>query len=556
MESGGKKARSWLAASVSVYVVLGVVSALQPVGLQYDEALHERGAVDLLRTASAAAGKQPGDLLVFGRIVRLMVAPYVGAVKDYLLAPQFALFGTNPHLSRLTAVALTTVGLYGIGSLIRQELSDRLAVVVVLLMAVNPSLIHHTVFDNSPTSPWMAVLGAVALAMGRLLRRGDRSSAAMVGLSLGVGVWARLNFAWLVLASAVALVVVLRKQVLSQVRTLAWIAGGAVAGSLPLLLYELTTRLRSFHVDYLPHQPVTRALIETRASMVVDTVLADPEHRRMIWAGPPAPRWQWLFTATILVIAGVVALVAPGADRRLRTWARVAALATLGFAGLMLTSSLLIAHHHLVTLVPLVCLLLTLAGYMLVRWRPPLIPVVALCCLVQLALGIQWDVRDIAGLRATHGRGMWSDAHDCVAAYLARAHPPGPVQLLDWGFGQNLHVLSEGRVPSQEAFWGADEESGAGGLRWSEAVRTYSTFVIHTEQFTFFPPAGKGFLRALSESGRTATTVRFSQRGGRALAVVYELDESSAPARMNTTERAVARLKTHGCPGVSAAAPT
>ncbi len=88
----------WIAFGAMVlYCLLATVLILQRPGLHYDEALWcwARCRCAILRQNSRCR-TIPTPGIVFGhRCLPLMTVRYVGAVKDYLCLPLFALFGTR-----------------------------------------------------------------------------------------------------------------------------------------------------------------------------------------------------------------------------------------------------------------------------------------------------------------------------------------------------------------------------------------------------------------------------------------------------------------------------
>src|SRR5688572_22280574 len=71
-------------------LILGYVSP----GMQYDEAIFESGAVRLLAQPTRLPPSRPATLKIGSVYLPLMVLPYAGAMKDYLVLLPFALFGT------------------------------------------------------------------------------------------------------------------------------------------------------------------------------------------------------------------------------------------------------------------------------------------------------------------------------------------------------------------------------------------------------------------------------------------------------------------------------
>ena len=109
---------------------------------------------------------------VFGRRLPLMIIPYVGAVKAYAALPLFVAFGANAETSgspaSSSALSESPVSSRSIGTQAgTRSRADRRS-----LLAIHPSYLELTVFDNGGVSVWMAGMGLVALALTFHLRRG------------------------------------------------------------------------------------------------------------------------------------------------------------------------------------------------------------------------------------------------------------------------------------------------------------------------------------------------------------------------------------------------
>jgi hypothetical protein len=108
--------------AVALNLVFATVLALQSPGLHYDEALMAHGAVHMLTGAGEPTFPHDrGSWVKLGsRWFPLMVIPYVGAAKHYLLLVPFALFGPQVLILRLVSAWLAVLGIWGLGRLVRQ----------------------------------------------------------------------------------------------------------------------------------------------------------------------------------------------------------------------------------------------------------------------------------------------------------------------------------------------------------------------------------------------------------------------------------------------------
>ena len=108
----------------------------------------------------------PGCVLLKG--FPSMCVRYVGPIKDYLSLPLFAVFGVHTWIIRAVSILLASVGLFGIGRLAGG--------VTALLLAINPTYVTMTVFDDDAIAPMMAAVGLLCLGISAYLRQANRGS--------------------------------------------------------------------------------------------------------------------------------------------------------------------------------------------------------------------------------------------------------------------------------------------------------------------------------------------------------------------------------------------
>ncbi len=554
--------RAWCAQrsvglSTLLFALISLPYALSNVGLEYDEALHQVGAAEILHRGSRAGSSDPATWIhVLGVPFKLMVVPYTGAVKDALLVVPYQLFGTDPVVGRLLAVALGAVGVYGIGRLTRNQLGPLIGALCALVLAVNPAYIDQVVFDNGPVAVWMFGLGLLALALDRALRRPSKTSAFLLGVTIGLLVWIKLNALWLLASLAIAIVVVLARRIVALVRTdrgrvltLTAMSGlGALLALGPFLAYQRKNSWKSFALDYLPTEPLTQELLKGRLRALPDALLSDAEHRA-IWDGHPQsvlsrvgliPLWQQLFVAGVVATALVLAFVLRDrgncANRRRIQWARIAGVATALFAIQMLTTRYVLQQHHLVLLIPEVVVLCIVAWAVAAprhrAWRWLGIGSLAL----YLGLAGYWNAVSVRHLTDTGGRGYWSGAIDCTARYV-ELRDDRLFQVLDWGMRTGIAVLADDSPRLRETWVPelSDPEYSARLIPWAEDLARGGTYLISAKRSQLRPAPGDNLVEALRgavEQGQAEfTAVGFSDELGHpAIAAVEVYPPGADPA--------------------------
>jgi len=512
--------------AAALYLILAMILGLGSVGLQYDEALQQHGAVHMLNpTNNPGFSYVKGQWIYWsGRYWPLAIVPYVGAVKDYILLLPFALFGTGPEVARGTNAMLGALGIWGIATLIRNELSVRIATAVAFVIAIHPAYLAQTVYDNGVVVVWMAILGLLSLTVAHYKKRPSALAATCVGLAMGVGVWNRANFLWLIASAFVSIAIVFGGKLLIPVRHIAALVVGGLVGVSPFILFQIISKwsiLRFLNGAQVPDSVIT--LLSPRLQMISEVLISDAE-QRTIWNGPPLPLWQSRFFSVILILS-LCACFAPNptGSKNVIAWRRASALTMITFALIMLCSKLSIAYHHLISLVPLAAIVVVLAFHEVsTRWKKARIVAIAVA-VVYVASATYWNLAAARGVRETGGVNMWSDGINALKDKLILDYEGREVEILDWGLQNNLYVLSNGKIASEELFWGANEKQAGSGDSWSELIARGGVYLTNSGENMHFPTATWGFLAALTASGQPYKLIEFHQKQGRPYAELYEI---------------------------------
>ncbi len=519
---------------VSLYLILATRLLGAHVGYEMDEALYVESAVFLLHGHGAPPFVHDAAswITLFGRSWPLMIIPYVGATKAYVALPLFAALGTSAEVARLAGILLGGLGIAGLVTLIGMQVGPGAGLLVGALLAIHPSYLDFTVFDNGGVSVWMAAMGLVALALAHHLHRRSTFSGFLLGAAAGLGVWGRANIVWLLTSAIAAALVSWGLRALPAKRQGAAMVIGGLFGALPLLVYEVRSGMATFQFVSSTRQPLSGRLLAPRLRGLAETLISDGEQRG-IWGGPRVPAWQLGVGAAVLAVV-LIAIFLPvrGGDSAVGRWRRAFAAAAGTLMAILLLSRLNVSQHHLVAVLPL-----TIAAVVLltVEFRPLSRPAVALlaaaaCGLATLSLG--WDVRIDRGLRETGGKRVFSSALSDVAAYLeAHPVPPDRLKILHWGFQNNLYVVSRGSVYGDELFWRSTREASARGWTWDAEIRNGGSFLIFRfpQPSSPFSAGAEGFLEALDRHTGPRQEKLFFDRTGSPVAAIIEIDP--APSR-------------------------
>lgn len=525
-----RKALALFALLVGVELLLYVAFATRliraHVGYQYDEALYVSPAVFVLHGVGVPPTRDYGRWIAAnGRRWPLMIIPYVGTTKAIVALPLFALFGITPETARFSGVVLGCVGIAGLVTLIGVEV-DRLAGLIVgAILAIHPSYLDLTVFDNGGVSVWMAAMGLVSLALTNHLRRETRLSAFLLGIAAGLGVWARLNVLWLIASVIAAALIVYGRRAIPPKDHIWAMAIGGCCGAFPLVLYEVGSGFATLRYIADVRQSLSLSRVPNLLQEAAELMISDGEQRG-IWAGPPLPSWQIKVGAALLASVALCLFVGvPSSGSGISRWRRAFAVSAVVLAGIMVISGFQIAPHHLVAVLPLALATLTILSVEAVSRFRIVVPLLAVAAGLSLLL-VSSDVRIVCGLRQSEGKGLWSSAVDEVRRYLhSQSVHPDRLKILNWGFLQNLYVGSGGSVYGSELFWGANRVRSSRGLDWESEILDGGVFLMYV--FPTGPPsleaAAEGFSQALKDYRGPRREKRFFDRSGSPVALLVEI---------------------------------
>ena len=465
-----------------------------------------------------------------------MIIPYVGTVKAAVALPLFALFGIGPATARFAGILLGGLGVAGLTIFLARRISAAAGLLTGLLLAINPSYLDFTVFDNGGASLWMASLGLVSLALLHHLRRHSAASAFLLGVAAGLGVWARLNVLWMLAALALAGALAFGRRAVPARGPLAAMAAGGFLGALPLIAYEVGSGVATWKFIQSTREPASAARALRRLQELAETMVSAAE-QRALWAGPRLPWWQVGFGAFLFGLALLCAVLprplgAPDISR----WRRFFGIASLAATALFCASGLNVSQHHLVGVLPLA--IASLALLMVEFWprRRLVVPLLAALGVLALLSGY-WDVRIQRSLRATGGTWFWSSALDEAAGYLeARAVAPSRLKILTWGLHPNLYVASGGAVHGTDLFWGATSQLSSRGLTWDAEIREGGSFLLHLSPAGSAPldAASTGFRRAYDAYAGPRRETRFFDRSGMPMVLLVEVEPAASPGRVGS----------------------
>jgi dolichyl-phosphate-mannose-protein mannosyltransferase len=534
-------------AAILVFIQLASWHVSVP-GLFFDEVIQNVSAFAFVK------GGLPGESIVLhaggpqlrlgSHAMNLMTVPYVGDVKNAAFVPVAELFDFTVKSVRYLSIAVAALGMaatYAFGRrLFENSLIPALALV---LLAVDPSFIFFSRVDFGPTV-FMVLLKAVGgWQLLRWWKTNSRWSLALGAFALGLGVYDKVNFAWVLGAAAIAVAVVAGPAVWRRLnaRVLLLGAGAFVAGCLPLIIYNLRTDLASLHSLDTGHQHVAGSYLSNVRDRfgVLSDLLDGSAVADLIRAPFPS---HFVELPLLFALAGVAVCVQLLRVRPLTRELRAGAFLVLSTVVLMLIAAsagsinpLRFNGHHVLLAYPFPHLVLALLVVQVgraasLRARAPrrravFASATALLAAAPVTLALISSVGMLRTLDRTGGHGVWSDSVYDLERTVLREHDGQPVVPLDYGFGGNVVGLSQGRLNFRDLTYDLDTERArdvlAGPLR---DRRTW--FILNSNGTTVYPRPRRRFFQEVGElGGRPRLVHRFRSRDGEPTFEVYSVPD-------------------------------
>lgn len=485
-------------------------SRLELPGPYYDEVVQAVPAAEFLDGRIRGA-PLPGSqaLHLAGRPFPWLTQAYMGALKSQLLIASFALAGEQVAVLRATTLVWSTLGLLAALVFGWRALGAGAAALGGLLLVTDPSFVFLSRHD------WGSFALGFALRCGALAAAvlwwdsGKARWALAAGAALGLGVYNKIDFAVFPAAALGALLVAGRGTVAAALRQRrAQVLGAAALAGLLALPIAVSLFTLAGEAGRLAEQVAFAEKWRAHGA-----VLDGSYFLRLMRAGgrfdvlfaEPAPRGG-------LGLAAAVAALGLGAALLRRRAPRGSAF-VLVCGGLTLALLLLAPGaaraHHVMNAWPFPHWILALGllglwgrGGGRAFWLRRTLAVAVLAGVVGANLRVV--ERTHAEIRASGGRGFWSDAISTFAAQ-ARERPGLRVVCLDWGFHTQIALLAPG-VRSLDAIWAARREL-ARGRAWVLEGDARTIYLVHAPPYDLFP-LGSAFRDALDERPAADVTVR------------------------------------------------
>ncbi|MDG2307681.1 MAG: glycosyltransferase family 39 protein [Candidatus Binatia bacterium] len=429
---------------IATFLLVGVQGIGRP-GLLYDEVLFVNASLGGLNETFI-------HLRVWGVPVLLMA--YIGALKAWLYAPVFWIWGVSPESIRIPALLLFAASLYVNARLASMLFGRFLGLVFLLALATDPALFFASRLDLGPNAMMSLMKALGLLLLFRWIRSPSNRLLAGLLLVLGLGVFDKLNFAWFVIGLATAALTFSRR--LRQ-GLIAGAPGSWVLLSVPTAigLYVAVTSVLPLLFHYETGHEQESVLSMARWDYVSTwawLTLTGEALRMILFDQPPIPAAPWsgllagLLTASLLTISRRTFEVD---EIPTSAWPIVlffVALSTTVLV-LILVTPQATRPHYMLALHPdgyflAVALFAAVAGSVQTSWKRPVASgVIAIATLV-VVLNVQRSAEYLDRTRSADAFLDWASPAIYSLAQRVQELDPDVIVSSQWGLHNQLFALA------------------------------------------------------------------------------------------------------------------
>lgn len=221
-----RRAKVWAAGTLLLGVAAWLAGRnIAAPGLYYDEML-------FINAARGGHGAQFLHLRFHGVPVLLM--EYIGALKAWLYYPLLQVWPVGPESVRYPAIALALLGAIWT-ALAMEKMWKGTGLATLACLALDPALLMHARLDWGPTAVMFALRGLGLWAVASWITGRRVGSLWLLGLTLALGIFDKLNFLWFAYALVLGAAWVYRREAWQEIRQRPWAYGSALAALVLIL---------------------------------------------------------------------------------------------------------------------------------------------------------------------------------------------------------------------------------------------------------------------------------------------------------------------------------
>ncbi len=475
----------------TVCALLGVALAFVAIGMLFvprlgieaDEAIVTNGIYD--------HGDPSYSLKFADAELPIMLISYLGALKAWFYNGLFLFFPPRPIVLRLPMLLFAAGTLWLFFELLDRTIGRRAAWIGTLLLATDTSYLLMNTADYGPvTLQFLFKLAALVLLV-RFHQHGSKQDLAYAFALLGLGLWDKAVFAWVLFGLLIAAVAVFPRDIRKHLNAANIAVAGLamLAGALPLVIYNIARPLETLRSNAHLEQSAVLAKAELLQRTMDGSVMfgfltatepgPQPGHANHWYQSLSlaASRWTGHPRRNVMLVAAIAAALAliflwRTPARRPILFGVIVCAAT--WLPMVLTAGAGAAAQHVILLWPfhLIPVAAVLAQIPVARAAG----VTALLCASNLAVTNQYYADLIINGPAIR----WTDAMDPLERYLTDLHARRIVAA-DWGFIETMNLQSEGELPMYYADTGSDQ---AMEVLLRDPANVY---VAHSPGFAFHP---------------------------------------------------------------------
>ena len=227
----------------SILFVLIGFAFIPEAGIQNDEALFASG---IYEQTGIAHGVKIG-----GHRIPLMLISYLGALKSWVYAPIFRFWKPSPASTRVPVILIGGATVWLFWGLLGRILGLREAIIGAILLTFDPLFLITTCFDWGPVVLQHLLLVAAVLCLVRFHQENQDRYLAGGFFLLGLGLWDKALFGWILSGVTIATLIVFPKEVWKHFsfHNLAIASVAFCLGSAPLIVYNIRFPLETFRAN-------------------------------------------------------------------------------------------------------------------------------------------------------------------------------------------------------------------------------------------------------------------------------------------------------------------
>lgn len=387
----------------------------------------------------------------------VMIMRYLGALKAYLFRPVFAVFGVTTASIRVPALLLGAVSLVVLAGALRRVLPGRAVVLLLFLLATDPTFVLLTTVDFGPTALMSLARAALIAALLSLCSGISPAKVGLVALVCALGAWDKLNFLWIIFAIGGSLVLLHGRRVLELARASGWrerTIAGVVALFLTAALVRAVTAARDLTIWHAGQEQGWLGRMQGAAGYVATVVNGQTAAEFLLHRSSRLPSAGWI----LLLLAGVAVVASwrcrrhpDAALRRVASWNLMVAATAVAILLQMSLTRRAGGIHHAILVTP-AAPLLAVGAFALIDaagWRRTAL-VTGTALAIVVAVQVVLCESQLAAARRGIFRPEFSREIEDLAAFVEReAGSHDAIILPEWGIGPQLLALTPPAVSAK-----------------------------------------------------------------------------------------------------------